>query len=126
MASAPRDALGRKTRDGAKIGAKEKDTTPGWYSRRRNGHTFSDGGEHWNEYLVEDGSIIRTKLVATEVIKVDGKYDEQGNPLYVLHSTQVLWVDSPDDLRREEGEGKPNRGSAKEGPAPVAEPAEQL
>lgn len=64
---------------------------------------FQTGGEHWNEYLVEDGSIVRVKLVATEIIRVDGRYDPQGNPLYVLHSAQVLVVDSPDDLRREEG-----------------------
>jgi hypothetical protein len=65
---------------------------------------FQTGGEHWNEYLVEDGSIIRAKLVATEVIRVDGRYDEQGNPMYVMHTTQVLWVDSPHELRREEGQ----------------------
>lgn len=64
---------------------------------------FQTGGEHWNEYLVEDGSVLRVKLVATEVIRVDGQYDQEGNPLYVLNSTQVLVASSPDDLRREEG-----------------------
>ncbi len=64
---------------------------------------FQTGGEHWNEYLIEDGSMLKVKLVATDIIKVDGEYDDQGNPLYALHSTQVVVVDSPDDLRREEG-----------------------
>lgn len=64
---------------------------------------FQTGGEHWNEYLIEDGTILKVKLVATEIIKVDGEYDDQGNPLYALHSTQVVVVDSPEDLKREEG-----------------------
>ena len=64
---------------------------------------FQTGGEHWNEYLIEDGSVLKVKLVATEIIRVDGQYDDQGNPMYVLHNTQVVVVDSPDDLRREEG-----------------------
>jgi hypothetical protein len=64
---------------------------------------FQTGGEHWNEYLLEDGSVLRVKTVATEVIRVDGRYDQEGNPMYVLNNTQVLVVDSPDDLKREEG-----------------------
>jgi hypothetical protein len=64
---------------------------------------FQTGGEHWNEYLIEDGSVLKVKLVATEIIKVDGEYDDQGNPLYALHSTQVVVVDSPEDLQRGEG-----------------------
>lgn len=64
---------------------------------------FQTGGEHWNEYVVEDGTLVRVKTVATEIIKVDGRYDDQGNPLYVFHSAQVVVVDSPEDLKREEG-----------------------
>lgn len=64
---------------------------------------FQSGGEHWNEYLVEDGSVLRVKLVATEVIRLDGQYDQEGNPIYILNSTNVLAVSSPEDLKREEG-----------------------
>ncbi len=46
--------------------------------------------------------MLKVKLVATDIIKVDGEYDDQGNPLYALHSTQVVVVDSPEDLQREE------------------------
>lgn len=64
---------------------------------------FQAGGEHWNEYLVEDGSVLRVKLVATEVVRVDGQYDQEGNPLYIVNSTNVLAVSSPEDLMRKEG-----------------------
>jgi hypothetical protein len=64
---------------------------------------FQTGGEHWNEYLAEDGTLLRVKLVATEVVRLDGQYDQEGNPVYILNSTNVMVVEAPDDLKREEG-----------------------
>ena len=64
---------------------------------------FQTGGEHWNEYLVDDGSVLRLKLVATEVIRLDGQFDQEGNPLYMVNSTNVLTVSAPEDLMHKEG-----------------------
>ncbi len=61
---------------------------------------FHASGEHWNEYLADDGSVIRIKLVATEVLRVDGQYDAEGNPAYFVKSTNVTNVSAPEDLRR--------------------------
>ena len=63
---------------------------------------FRSSGENWNEYLADDGSVIRLKLVVTEVLRVDGQYDEQGNPSYLIKSTNVLAVSAPDDLRKKD------------------------
>lgn len=63
---------------------------------------FQTGGEHWNEYLVEDGSVLRVKLVATEIVRLDGQYDQEGNPIYMVNSTNVLAVSAPEDLMRKE------------------------
>jgi hypothetical protein len=62
---------------------------------------FRSTGEYWNEYLADDGSVIRMKLVVAELLRVDGEYDEQGNPAYVIRSQQVLNVSAPDELRRD-------------------------
>ncbi len=62
--------------------------------------SFQAAGEHWNEYLVDDGTVIRVKLVATEVLRLDGQYDGQDNPVYLLQSTNVMAVSSPDKLKR--------------------------
>ncbi|MDQ3954614.1 MAG: hypothetical protein M3285_03585 [Actinomycetota bacterium] len=62
---------------------------------------FQSGGEHWNEYLLDDGSVVRMKLVVTEIVRVEGQYDEQGNPGYIVSSTNVTAVTSPDELRRD-------------------------
>lgn len=61
---------------------------------------FRPEGEHWNEYLLDDGTHLRIKIVVTDVLRVDGHYDQAGNPVYVVNSTNVLAVDAPDQLRR--------------------------
>lgn len=66
--------------------------------------TFRTGAEHWNEYLMDDGSVVKIKLVATEVLRVDGEYDASGNPIYLVSSTNVMAVDAPANLRREGGD----------------------
>lgn len=65
---------------------------------------FRSGGEHWNEYLVDDNSVIKIKLVATEVLRLDGEYDPMGNPIYLVQSTNIMAVDAPEHLRRGGGE----------------------
>jgi hypothetical protein len=64
--------------------------------------TFRSSAEHWNEYLVDDGSVIKIKLVATEILRLDDQYDVQGNPVYLVQSQNVMAVNSPENLRREE------------------------
>jgi hypothetical protein len=65
---------------------------------------FQVGGENFNEYVVEDGTIIKMKLVVTEVIRLDGHYDAEGNPAYIIASTNVTSVSPPESLRRKPGE----------------------
>jgi len=56
--------------------------------------------EEWNEYQVTDGSIIRMKVVVTNIAKVPDKYDNAGNPIYVVKSSNVLTVLAPEKLRK--------------------------
>jgi hypothetical protein len=62
--------------------------------------TFRPSGENWNEYLLSDGTVIKVKLVATEVFRVDGRYDREGNPLYVVKSANVMVANAPESLRK--------------------------
>ena len=41
---------------------------------------FQNVAEHWNEYLPNDGSVLRLKSVVTEILKLDGRFDADGNP----------------------------------------------
>jgi len=56
--------------------------------------------EYWNQYLLDDGTVVKMKLVATKVLRVDNKYDLEGNPLYIIQSTNITSVNAPDDLKK--------------------------
>lgn len=60
---------------------------------------FRVSGEHWNEYLADDGTVIRLKPVVTQIMRLEGMYDQNGDPLYVVNSTNVLTVSAPEELR---------------------------
>jgi hypothetical protein len=62
---------------------------------------FRATAEHWNEYFLEDGSVIRVKLVATEFIRAEGEFDQDGNPVYFVRSQNVVAVSSPESMRRQ-------------------------
>lgn len=65
---------------------------------------FRSGAENWNEYLLDDGSVVKVKLVATEMLRLDGHHDEKGQPIYLLASTNVMAVSAPEELRRRRGD----------------------
>ncbi len=58
--------------------------------------------EHWNQYLLSDQTVVKMKLVATEVWRVDGEYDPEGNPIYLIKSSNVVNINPPDELRRKQ------------------------
>jgi len=60
----------------------------------------NQSNERWNEYLLEDGSSMKVKLILKKVLRVDGQYDAEGNPIYVLQSTNISTVNSPKHIRR--------------------------
>lgn len=62
--------------------------------------SFQPSGEHWNEYLCDDGSVVKLKTVVTEVLRLEGEYDSEGNPVYVVKSANVVTVSAPDNLRK--------------------------
>lgn len=63
---------------------------------------FRGDVEHWNEYLLDDQTVIRLKPVVREIVRLDGHYDEEGNPVYVINSTNVTHVSAPEELKRRE------------------------
>ena len=62
---------------------------------------FQASREPWTEYLIEDGSVIKIKTVATEVVRLDDHYDQAGDPIYVLKSTQIVAVSANEKLRKQ-------------------------
>jgi hypothetical protein len=53
------------------------------------------------EYTLEDGSVIRFAAVPTAVLRLDGQFTGDGNPVYlVLNGTVVTVVSAPEELRK--------------------------
>jgi len=61
---------------------------------------IQQSNEHWNQYLLSDGTVVKMKLVATEVWRIEAEWDHEGNPMYVIKSSNVVTVNPPDELRR--------------------------
>ena len=60
----------------------------------------NQSSEKWNEYLLEDGTVLKMKLVLKKVFRVDGEFDEEGNPVYVMQSTNVTSISAPGELKK--------------------------
>lgn len=57
--------------------------------------------ERWTEIALEDGTKLRVKPTVLAAIRVTGQYDQEGNPMYALKSSQVMMVSSaPEHLRK--------------------------
>ncbi len=54
--------------------------------------------EDWNYYSLDDGYIVGIKLVATKILKTE-QIDPEGNPIYVVFSSNVLKVMKPDEYK---------------------------
>ena len=48
--------------------------------------------EHFSEYELEDGSVIRVKSTPNSVLRVEGQYNLDGSPLYIVLTTPVVNV----------------------------------
>ena len=57
-------------------------------------------GEYWNEYVLDDGTLVRLKPVVAEVLRIEGKYDPEGNPLYAVKTQNVVVIDAPEKIRK--------------------------
>jgi hypothetical protein len=52
--------------------------------------------ERWSELKLEDGSILKVKASILTVTRIPGKFDPDGNPLYVLQGGVIMIVSSAD------------------------------
>jgi len=62
---------------------------------------FKTGREDWSEYQVEDGFTVRIKLVVSSILRTQDR-DPQGNPVYIVQSTNIVKVLPPETYSRKE------------------------
>lgn len=57
--------------------------------------------ERWTEVTLEDGTVLRIKVTVLGAVRIDGEYDPDGNPAYVLRMNPVVTTTNSDPrLRR--------------------------
>jgi hypothetical protein len=61
---------------------------------------FEADKEQWSTYLLHDGTSLKVKAVVTEVARVEGMYDQKGDPVYMIQASQIMHVNAPESLRR--------------------------
>jgi hypothetical protein len=50
--------------------------------------------EYFNQYKLEDGTVLKVKGVATTAVRVDGQYLPDGSPIYIVYMNPVTSVQS--------------------------------
>ncbi|MDE0106457.1 MAG: hypothetical protein OXN96_01545 [Bryobacterales bacterium] len=56
--------------------------------------------ERWCSAKLSDGSIIKLKAIITDVGRLENTFDNNGDPVYVVKSSNVLAVEANEDLRQ--------------------------
>ena len=59
--------------------------------------------ERFSDIKLEDGTVMRIKVVVIDALRVDDQWDVDGHPVYVVKSNNVVVVsESPEELKRVE------------------------
>lgn len=57
--------------------------------------------ERWSDVKLDDGTVLRVKAMIISAMRIDGKYDQHGNPMYAIQAGQAMTVASaPDHLKQ--------------------------
>jgi hypothetical protein len=60
---------------------------------------FEVDRESWSTYILHDGTKLKLKSVATQIVRLDA-YNPAGEPIYLVNSSLVVATDVPDNLKR--------------------------
>jgi hypothetical protein len=66
---------------------------------------FESTSEPWTEYTLEDGSVVRCRLMVIAAKRREGEFNEQGKPIYDLEMQQIVHIDAAPELCRPQHAG---------------------
>lgn len=58
--------------------------------------------ERWNQYVLHDGTVLKMKAVLADVVRVDGQYAPNGDPLYTVNAQIIVNTNAPESLKKRE------------------------
>src|SRR6266571_3981535 len=78
---------------------------------------FEAKAEPWSTYELTDGTTLKVRVILTGVLRIEGEYDQSGNPIYVVSSQTVIQANAPKKMR-----GTPTVGAHHRPGRPAAGP----
>ncbi len=61
----------------------------------------NESTERWSEITLNDGTVLRVKPAIQSAVRLEGRYDNEGNPMYALKGGQtVAIVNVPAHLKK--------------------------
>ncbi len=60
---------------------------------------FEAKAEPWATYELADGTTLKVRVILTSVMRIEGEYDQSGNPIYVVSSQNVVQANAPKKIR---------------------------
>ena len=68
--------------------------------------TITESTERWSELRLEDGTVLRVKPNVLSAIRLVGRFDNEGNPMYALRGGQNMAIVSTPEHLRKDASGK--------------------
>ena len=57
--------------------------------------------ERWSDVTLEDGTVLRVKIAVAAAARIEGQWDQNGNPVYVLRAAPMMdIINVPGDLKK--------------------------
>ena len=65
--------------------------------------SFNVMQQDWNEYSLNDGTIIKVQTVMTSVLRLEGEYNNLGDPIYIVHTQNIVIANNvPEHMRKQQ------------------------
>lgn len=55
--------------------------------------------EDWNVYKLSDGTILRFKTVVSDIVRLDGIFNNENDPVYLVKSGNIINTNVPMELK---------------------------
>ena len=60
--------------------------------------------ERWTDVTLGDGATLRIKASIVGAVRIEGKWDPEGNPVYQVRVNQVMTVNAPEHFKKNAGQ----------------------
>jgi hypothetical protein len=60
----------------------------------------AESAEKWNLYALHDGTTLKLKAVLADVLRLEGQYSPNGDPLYTVNAQIIVATNVPENLKK--------------------------